>query len=185
MNRMLIGSAAVLCLLPCSGCTSDTNTSSSSIVAVEFTTVSTAAKRTTASLTTSTTSESTTSVSDSADSVSSDAAEVTTLFQGGIGDEKDASTPKPEFFTYRFQPDAFSARLAGGNYQTVPCDLSAAMQHNIEAEYYLSDHDSDGWLDLFLPAGYEDERVSSYFVFLWNPTDEKFLTAPLTIDAVS
>ena len=185
MNRMLIGSAAVLCLLPCSGCTSDTNMSPSSIVAVESATASTTTQCTTASSFASTAVKTTTSESDSADSESSDAAEVTTLFQGGIGDEKDASTPKPEFFTYRFQPDAFSARLAGGNYQTVPCDLSAAMQHNIDAEYYPSDHDSDGWLDLFLPAGYEDEKVSSYFVFLWNPTDEKFLTAPLTIDAVS
>ena len=107
------------------------------------------------------------------------------MFQGGIGDEKDAYTPKAEFFTYRFQPDAFSARLAGGTYQTVSCDLSEAMKHNIDAEYYLSDHDRDGWLDLFLPAVYEDDKVSSYFVFLWTPTDEKFLTAPLTIDAVS
>ena len=185
MNRILTGCAAVLCLLPCSGCTSDTSTTSSTIVTVESSTASATMQRTTASSSASTTVKTTSSDSDSSDTETSEASEFTTLFQGGIGEEKDASTPRPEFFTYRFQPDAFSARLAGGNYQTVSCDLSEAMQHNIDAEYYLADHDHDEWLDLYLPAAYEDEKVSSYFVFLWNPTDEKFLTASLTIDAVS
>ena len=105
-------------------------------------------------------------------------------FQGGIGGEQDANTPKPEFFSYWFQPDAFSARLAGGNYQTVSYHLSEAFRHNIDEEYFLFDYDADGDYALYLPDVYDDQRVSKYMVFLWDSENEKFCTEPLLdIDA--
>lgn len=109
----------------------------------------------------------------------------TTLFQGGIGGEEDAATPKPEFFSYMFQPDAVTARIAGGNYQTISCDLSEACQHRPEDDYYLDDYDTDGDFDLYLPKHYEGDRVASYSIFLWNAENEKFSTEPIYVDAVS
>lgn len=185
MNRKLIAEVAAFCLLPCCGCTSVTGESSSESAAESASCTTVSSNRTTASAETGTTAHETDmpSMTDKAQSLSEP--DTTTLFQGGVGLEKDAATPKPEFFSYRFQPDAFTARLAGGNYQTVLCDLSEAMQHQIDTEYYLADYDSDGFFDLYLPASYDGEDVRTYWVFLWNPTDEKFPTEPISVGAAS
>ena len=50
---------------------------------------------------------------------------VTTLFQGGIGGERNADNPQPEYFVYRFQPEDISVRLSGGTYQVLKYDFSA------------------------------------------------------------
>ena len=185
MNRKLLAGIAAFFLLPCCGCTSVKHESSADSAAEAIIETTISSNRMTASAETGTTAIETDSLTASDDAQSLSEADATTLFQGGIGLEKDAATPKPEFFSYRFQPDAFTARLAGGNYQTVLCDLSEAMQHQIDTEYYLSDYDSDGCFDLYLPTSYDGEVVRTYWVFLWNPTDEKFLTEPISVGAAS
>lgn len=173
-----------LLLLPCCGCTSGSSAAADES-SVTDTAVTTAAETASAAHTTAGTTI-TAAADASAECPETDRNTTTAsaVFQGGIGDEANAETPLPEFFVYRFQPDAFSVRLAGGNYQTVLWDFSEAFSHRIDEEYHLEDQDGDGYFDLFIPASYDEEsHITGYFVFLWNPVEEKFLTEPLTVDA--
>lgn len=183
MNKALLPLAATFLILPCFGCTSDTDSSSSenTETAPPLTYMNTTAAENETTALQSETNSATAAIS--ADQ-QGNAAETSAFFQGGIGDEEHAETARPEFFVYRFQPSGFSARLAGGNYQTVTCDLSAAIEHRIDEEYYLEDYDIDGYYDLYIPASYDtDEIVLSYYVFCWNPAEELFRTEPLTVQA--
>ena len=182
MKKALMMFAVLFMLLPCSGCTSDT--SSSAAEKSETMTSTRASDTSAAAETKAVTSDTTVTTADTEMNSEPDESTVTAGFQGGIGGEQNAETPKPEFFIYRFQPDAFSARLAGGNYQTVACDLSAAFAHQIDAEYFLEDYDQDGCYDLYIPASYDaDSRVLSYYVFCWDSAAELFRTEPLTVNA--
>ena len=179
---------SVLCggllLLPCCGCTSDTSQSVQELSKAD--TVSALSSALTAAAESQTTAAASVTSAVPAETEQSAQRDDSAAFQGGIGDEEHAETPKPEFFVYRFQPDAFSARLAGGNYQTVEWDLSEAFSHQIDAEYFLEDQNEDGCFDLYIPASYDaDAKITAYYVFLWDPNIEKFLTEPVTAEAGS
>ena len=105
---------------------------------------------------------------------------VTTHFRGGIGGEKNANNPQPEYFVYRFMPDCVSARLGGGTYQALQYDFSAIFeQERSEIDYYLDDYDGDGHYDLFAPAAYDGDSVTSYAVFIWDPEAVRFESTPV------
>lgn len=180
--KKITAAFVLLWMLPCCGCTSDPGSSSAA------TTETSTALPVTTAVTSSAETVSATTVTESDESEpapENQATDSAEPFQGGIGDERNAATPLPEYFAYRFQPDSFSARLAGGNYQTISYDLSEAIQHTIEADYYLDDYDSDGDYDLYLPVKYEDSKVSRYAVFCWDSDSEKFLTEPVMFGTVS
>ena len=184
MNKTLIVLAGGALLLPCCGCTSDV--SSESDADNPQTTVTSSTAVTESETTVSTSDTTTTDIVTNRPDSQPDETEAVTMFQGGIGDEQSAETPKPEFFVYRFQPDGFAVRLAGGTYQTVSCDLSAAFDHRIDEEYYLDDFDHDGDFDLYIPASYDDDaHVLSYYLFCWNAGEEKFLSDPQIVQAES
>lgn len=178
--KKITAAFVLLWILPCCGCTAEPASSSEHTAETAGTTTVTTAVTVT---------EQTTLTSEMPETDESDPDEQETentgLFQGGIGDERNAATPLPEFFAYRFQPDSFSARLAGGNYQTIPYDLSEAFQHTIDTDYYLADYDSDGDYDLYLPIKYEENKVSRYAVFCWDSVSEKFQTEPVIVGAVA
>ena len=183
MNKTLIVLAGGALLLSCCGCTSDVSSESDADNPQTTVTSSTAATESENAVSTSDTTN--TDIVTNPDS-QPDVTEAVTMFQGGIGDEQTAETPKPEFFVYRFQPDGFAVRLAGGTYQIVSCDLSAAFDHRIDEEYYLDDFDHDGDFDLYIPASYDDDaHVLSYYLFCWNADEEKFLSDPQIVQAES
>ena len=184
MNKRLFLSASCMILPVLCGCTaappeSQQAASSDAATAATAEPASTSAETAAACITDNT------SAASSDAPASETAAAITTVFQGGIGGEQYADTPSPEYFSYRFQPDALSVRQAGGTYQIVSCDLSAAFAHDIDAEYRLADHNADGAYDLFIPAAYHDDTITEYLVFLWNPDEKKFLTEPVTVSAVT
>ena len=187
MKQLLSLLCCGLLLLPCCGCTSDASQPGQELSKAD--TVSTLSSALTAaaeSQTTAAASVTSAVPGETEQSAHRDDSAVSTAFQGGIGDEEHAETPKPEFFVYRFQPDAFSARLAGGNYQTVEWDFSEAFSHQIDAEYFLEDQNEDGCFDLYIPASYDaDANITAYYVFLWDPNHEKFMTEPVTAEAGS
>lgn len=193
MKRTILLLAGCLLSLACCGCSSGSSAEGSAECSTEKTNTDSSSAASDISNTTAHSDTDTASVSDTATktqtSVPDDTSDANSaeseLFQGGIGEEKDASTPKPEFFNYIFQPDAFTARLAGGTYQTVPCDLSEGFRHNIDAEFCLKDYDADGDYDLWLPAVYDQSRVTEYMIFLWDAEAEKFRTESVTAAAAN
>lgn len=99
-------------------------------------------------------------------------------YRGGEGDEAHAETPEPEYFTYRFTPNGISVRLAGGTYQTLPCDLSASVGCGIEMLYQLPDCNFDGRPDLLVPVSVADSDIR-YAAFCWNESLAAFEDIPV------
>ncbi|MCQ2416758.1 MAG: hypothetical protein MJ071_02985 [Oscillospiraceae bacterium] len=99
------------------------------------------------------------------------------LYQGGEGEEQYAETPMPQFFTFRFFPEGVSARLAGGTYQRLSCDLTQLSPADIESHYCLQDCNFDGITDLFVPVHMMGADIQ-YAVFLWNDRDKAFSQHP-------
>ena len=108
MNKTLIVLAGGALLLSCCGCTSDVSSESAADNPQTTVTSSTAATESENAVSTSDTTN--TDIVTNPDS-QPDVTEAVTMFQGWIGDEQTAETPKPEFFVYRFQPDGFAVRL--------------------------------------------------------------------------
>lgn len=129
--------------------------------------------------------QTTTTAASTATSVSTESTEttVTTLFQGGIGDERNANTPRPEYFVYRFQTSAVSVRLAGGTYQVLSYDFSQIFETERESiGFYLDDYNTDGAYDLFAPVQYDGDNILAYAVFLWDSGQDKFAEDPIIIE---
>lgn len=101
-------------------------------------------------------------------------------YQGGDGGEEHAETPLPEYFTYRFYENGFSARLAGGMYQALEVDLSAVSPLDAEQGYYLCDSDYDGDLDLSVPVLYTESQ-KRFAVFLWDSGSAHFAEEPVIL----
>lgn len=101
-------------------------------------------------------------------------------YQGGDGGEEHAETPLPEYFTYRFYENGFSARLAGGMYQALEADLSAVSPLDAETGYYLCDSDFDGDLDLSVPVLYTESQ-KRFAVFLWDADTAHFAETPVML----
>ena len=101
-------------------------------------------------------------------------------YQGGDGGEEHAETPLPEYFTYRFYENGFSARLAGGMYQALEADLSAVSPLDAETGYYLYDSDFDGDLDLSVPVLYTESQ-KRFAVFLWDADTAYFAETPVIL----
>ena len=91
-----------------------------------------------------------------------------------------ADTPLPEYFTYRFYENGFSARLAGGMYQALEADLSAVSPLDAETGYYLCDSDFDGDLDLSVPVLYTESQ-KRFAVFLWDADTAHFAETPVML----
>jgi hypothetical protein len=103
------------------------------------------------------------------------------IYQGGEGGEDFAETPLPEYFAYRIYENGFSARLAGGNYQSVqlPEDCPPLLS-GAEQEYSLFDSDFDGDYDLSIRVK-ADYGQYAYAVFFWNSESKKFDETPLVL----
>lgn len=109
---------------------------------------------------------------------------ITTLFQGGIGDERNVDTPLPEYFVYRFQPSSVSVRLAGGIYQVLSYDFSPIFEVERESiGFYLDDYNADGFYDLYAPIRYDGDEIHEYAVFLWDSGQDKFAEEPILTGA--
>lgn len=99
--------------------------------------------------------------------------EATVTTSLSIGEaELHGDDPYPTFFTYRFSMDSIAVRLSGGNYQVIPCDLSASYDHGLENQYRLEDCNFDSHPDLLVPTQFGNANTA-YALFLWNP-DTKF-----------
>ena len=101
-------------------------------------------------------------------------------YQGGDGGEEHAEAPLPEYFVYRFFADGLSARLAGGNYQSLSVDLSGVSPEEAETGYYLTDSDFDGDFDLSVPVAYSDTH-KAFAVFLWDDAAAHFAETPVIL----
>ena len=137
--------------------------------------------------TTETTTETETTVSQTAASVPLITTVSTTVVQGGQGGEQHAADPNPLYFNYRFSPERVSMRLAGGNYQTILYDFEAAIEHDVDSLYSLTDYNFDGNPDLCVPVIFADANIT-YAVFLWDAdmmyfTNEPFLLCNPSVDA--
>ncbi len=170
MRRLFLLCVCPILALICCGCSSASENTAESHNSSQITTTTTSRSETTAQFTTASSETHTTTV----------VTDPPEQLQGGIGGEQAANTPKPEFFSYRFQPDSFSVRLAGGTYQTVSYPISEPLLQTIDQDYFLQDYDNDGDYDLYLPAVYDDQNIAKYVVFLWDSVDESFSTEPLS-----
>lgn len=102
-------------------------------------------------------------------------------YQGGEGGEDFAETPLPEYFTYRIYENGFSARLAGGNYQSVQLSADCPpLLSGAEQDYSLFDSDFDGAYDLAIRIK-SDYGQHAYAVFLWNSESMKFDESPVLL----
>lgn len=102
-------------------------------------------------------------------------------YHGGEGGEDFAETPLPEYFAYRIYENGFSARLAGGNYQSVqlPAECPPLLS-GAEQEYSLFDSDFDGDYDLSIRIK-ADYGQLAYAVFFWNGETKKYDEAPTVL----
>lgn len=99
----------------------------------------------------------------------------------GEGGEDFAETPLPEYFAYRIYENGFSARLAGGNYQSMqlPAECPPLLS-GAEQEYSLFDSDFDGDYDLSIRIK-ADYGQLAYAVFFWNGETKKYDEAPTVL----
>lgn len=120
----------------------------------------------------------TTTIATTAAAIISTQSAATTRQEGGQGGEEHGDEPHPLYFNYRFAPDYFSMRLAGGNYQTIEYNLEEALEHGVEELYTLDDFMFDGTPDLCIPVSGFDTPNVKYAVFTWDRDSEKFDEKP-------
>lgn len=189
MKRFLFFTAA-LCGLLLSGCrgaesselTAEETTAATTTTA-EMTTVTSeiyARKTTTAPTLPAETTAGTTEAAEVTEPLATAQSNIVPQQQGGQGGEAHAEDPDPLYFNYRFAPDCFSMRLAGGNYQTIYYDLSEAVAHEIEALYTLADFNFDGSPDLVLPVQFANANTVDA-IFFWNPDTLFYEEEPLLL----
>lgn len=185
-SLMLLGAAMLLALTGCGAAESSLPQEMSAVLSENSAPVTgehpTASPdgTTTARTTTTVTTVTTTAPAEVTEPLAAAQSTITERNPGGEGGEAQAEHPAPLNFTFRFTQTAIGVRLAGGLYQTLPCDLTKLKTDLPDLLYTLEDLNFDGNADLLMPIDNSTANIK-YAVYLWDPAANYFIKTPLEI----